>query len=168
MKDKTTILLVVMLLAALALFAYFFPRETKPIVNENGGVNGIYSIKQIMSLKDSYVCKFESSDDMSAVAGTVHTDGQNIYGEFRILSATLGAEFNSYLLTRENKSYVWTSLQPVGQISKIARSASVNASPKEQAQIIGKEDKMQIECKPWQNDPTVFDIPNWINFVEVE
>jgi hypothetical protein len=168
MKNKTTVLLLIMLIAAITLFAYFFPREAKPIIKEDGSVAGNYSIKQIMSLGNSYVCTFEKSDETSVVVGTIHTNSKNIYGEFRILTSVLETEFNSYLLTQGNESYVWTSLQPVGQKSKVAKSANINATPEEQTQIIGKTDKVDYDCKPWEEDKTVFEVPSWINFVEVE
>lgn len=170
MKNKTTIWLIIIALAALGLFVYFYVgAPEKPVVGEDGRLSGNYSLRQIMSLDEPYVCTFEKSDETSRIVGVFRTDGDNVYGEFRIRTDLAEAEFNSFLLTRGNESYTWTSLQPLGYKSTAARSTSVNAAPEDQAQIIGLEDTMPYECEPWQEaDATVFEVPGWVNFAELE
>lgn len=168
MKNKTIIWLIIIALAALGLFAYFYAGgPERPLVGEDGRVSGNYSLEQIMSLDEPYLCTFEKSDETSRIVGTLRTDSDNVYGEFRIRTDLAEAEFNSFLLTRGNESYTWTSLQPIGYKSTVASSASTNASPEAQAQIVGLEDEMAYECEPWVADDTVFEVPTWVNFTEL-
>lgn len=162
---------VIIALIALGVFVYVYgSKPAIPVVRENGRISGNYAIEGIMRLGKPYVCTFEKSDGTSKIAGVVHTDGQKIYEEFRIKTDALeGKEFNSFLIIKDGEAYTWTSLQNIGYRSPVAKSASRNASPQEQAQIIGTRDKVQYECELWQEvDNTIFETPPWISFLELK
>jgi hypothetical protein len=140
-----------------------------PVVGMNGVVSGSYSIEGIMALGKPYICNFEKMDGASKIVGTVQTDGQKIHGQFRIKTELVKTEFDSYLIVRDGDTYAWTSLAPIGYKSKLAKSASVNASPSAQSQIVGTKDKMDYNCKPWtQVDQSVFVPPTSIIFSEMK
>lgn len=174
MKDKkakqiSQILLGTALLLSL-IYSYFEISKPKvPNIEALGNINGEYNIASISALNKPYVCIFEKSDENSNISGSLHILGENVYGDFRIVSKILDGEpFRSFLLIKDGESYTWTSLASVGYKSKPAKSAWRNASPSEQAQIVGLKDKIEYDCKILENiDPTIFGVPDWINFKEV-
>lgn len=155
---------VVLIVLGVALYMYA-SRIEAPMVSESGEIKGEYSLRSIMSLGENYRCVFEKKDDTSEVAGIIHTDGKNVYGEFRIITELFEREFNSFLIVNDGDAYTWTSLANVGQKSRVADSALRNASPSEQAQIVGLSDKIQYECEPEAGlDSTTFIPPTWVTF----
>jgi hypothetical protein len=147
------------------LSSYLNNRIVTPEVGKDGEINGNYTIAGIMKLDTPYVCTFEKSDGVSNISGIVHTDGHKIYEEFKIKTDLVKNGFNSFLLIKDSNAYTWTSLQNTGYISPVAESASKNASPKEQAQIIGTKDKVLYSCKPWLNpNSSIFETPVSIMF----
>jgi hypothetical protein len=128
-----------------------------------------FTIESIINSDKPYTCTFEKMDESSTISGTIHTNNQKLFGEFKIKTDLETKEFNSFLIIKDNKAYVWTSLQPSGYISSIAKSSSVNSSPQDQAQIIGTEDRLPYVCEPWQNaDNALFEIPTSTKFVELK
>jgi len=124
--------------------------------NSGGG----FTIESIEKLGQPYICTFEKSDGTSEISGTIHVNGPRLYGEFKITTSLAKNEFESFLLEKGGLSYVWTSLQNTGYKSAIAQSANVNATPEEQAQIIGLRDKLPYDCQLWQNaDNSLFEVP---------
>ena len=171
MKDKIIFPLIGVVLAILVIFGWNFYKNKPetPVVEADGNINGEYSIESIMLLGKPYICTFEKTDGVSEIAGTIKTDGQKIYGEFTIKTDLLKTGFNSFLLISDKQAYTWTSLSQLGYKSPAAKSASQNASPQEQAQIVGLKDKMPYECKLWQNaDNSLFEIPASIKFSEIK
>lgn len=139
-----------------------------PLVASDGKVSGEYSLESIMSLGKPFVCAFEKNDDNSRIVGTIKTDSKNIFGEFRILTNLVESEFNSFLLMKGEEAYTWTSLAPIGYRSTVAKSASKNASPTQQSQIVGTRDRLAYECEPWATDATIFEAPSWITFSDLK
>jgi len=158
------------ILVVLGIYIYdYMGRPGVPEIGEEEKINGEYAIEGIMRLNKPYICKFEKSDQTSTIAGVLHTDGKNILGEFRIKTDLQGSEFNSFLVIKNKDAYIWTSLQNVGFKTLVAKNASKNASPAEQAQIVGLRDKIKYECEPWQNpDSTIFETPSYINFLDLK
>lgn len=162
-----------LIFAGLAVALIFFYRSTTkpelPAVAVDGSVKGEYSIASIMALNQPYRCDFEKKDETSSIVGIVTTDGKNIYGEFKINTELVKEGFRSFLLVRGSDTYTWTSLSNVGYQSRVANSASKNASPEEQTQIIGLKDKMQYECKPLAGlDQSTFEVPTFIQFPDLQ
>lgn len=170
MKKQITLSLLGIALVGLGIWAYVYgSRPAMPEVGEDGKINGNYTIEGIMRLDKPYVCTFEKSDETSKIAGVIHTNGQNIYEEFRIKTDVVDKEFNSFLLVRDDTTYTWTSLQNIGYKSKVAKSASENASPEEQAQLIGTRDEVAYQCEPWlDTDDSIFEIPTGVTFSELK
>jgi hypothetical protein len=169
MKKQIASWLILIVFIALGIFVYVYGGKPEiPTVGANGEINGNYAIGGIMRLGKPYACTFEKSDATSQIAGVIHTDGQRIYGEFRIQTDLLKNNFSSFLLIKDGVAYSWTSLQDIGYKSSAAQSASKNASPIEQAQIIGIKDRVPYKCRPWlEVDNTIFDVPTSIKFSEL-
>lgn len=170
MKKQISSWITLIVLVALGAAVYIYGNKpSAPAVGEDGKISGDYSIAGVMRLGKPYVCTFEKSDGSSSVMGVIHTDGQKIYGEFRIETKTTEAEeFNSFLVMGDGEAYVWSSLQNIGYKSKAAESASKGASPAEQGQIIGLRDKIPYKCSPWQDvDSAIFEPPTWVTFSEL-
>lgn len=170
MKKQIISWVVVAILAVGGFWLYQYGNKIEmPKVTENGEISGNYSIESIMALGQPYVCNFDKSDSTSRIVGVIHTDGKNIYGEFRIKTDLVKNEFNSFLLVRDKQAYTWTSLAPMGYKSVVAKSANTNASPVEQSQIVGTRDKIEYQCKLWNKvESTFFEVPSFITFSELK
>jgi hypothetical protein len=171
MKESLPYIVGGVLLALICIFLFNYQNNkiAVPTVGENGKVSGLYTIEGIEKLGKPYVCTFEKADSTSKISGTIRTDGQKIYGEFKINTDLIKNGFNSFIIIKDNIAYIWTSLQNVGYKSPAVKSASANASPQDQAQIIGTQDKIQYECEPWSNaDNYIFEIPTSTTFLELK
>jgi hypothetical protein len=152
----------------IGIFIYYYGNKpATPEVAADGKISGNYSTASIMSLDKPYECKFSKSDESSSITGTMHTDGKSFYMDFRIKTSIVEKEFDSFLLVKNKKAYNWTSMQDIGYKSSAARSAVKGSSVAEQAQIIGLRDKLDYTCSPWDNEPTLFEVPTFITFTEV-
>lgn len=169
MKKQVVSWLIIIGLIVLMTVVYIYGRRpATPTVGADGKISGHYTITGIQRLDQPYVCTFEKTDEVSKIVGVIHLDKNNVYGEFRIKTDLVEKEFNSFLVVNNKEAYVWTSLNNVGYKSPAAKSANKNASPLEQAQIVGFNDKIPYECKPWlEIDSTIFEIPSWIVFSEL-
>lgn len=142
---------------------------TTPEVLEDGSVSGKYSIEGILGLDKAYECTFAKEDETSQVGGKVLTDGKQVYGEFNINTQIINQNFQSYLIIKDDTTYTWTSLQPIGYKAPVARSATTNASPNEQAQLVGTNDQVDYTCSPWADiDNSKFEIPTNITFTDLK
>lgn len=170
MKNQIASWLIIIGLIVLGVFVYIYGGQpTVPEVGEDGKISGIYTMEGIMKLDKPYRCTFEKADETSKIAGVMRTDGKNVFGEFRIKTDLVNNEFNSFLLIKGDEAYIWTSLQNIGYKSAAAKSASKNASPLEQAQIIGTRDKVAYKCEPWlEVDNSIFDTPSWVTFTDLK
>lgn len=168
MKKQITFVLVGIVILGIFAFVYG-TKPAIPKVGAEGKINGNYTIEGIMRLGKPYVCTFEKSDGSSTLSGLVHTDGQKIYEEFKIKTDLVKNGFSSFLLIKDDVTYTWTSLQKIGYKSAIVKSASQNASPQEQAQIVGTRDAELYQCKPWLNvNSSIFETPTSITFSELK
>lgn len=161
----------VLVLIGAAFYGYMTLNKPEvPVPAEDGSFKGLYTMEGIMALKKPYECRFEKSEGESKVGGVMTTDGSSMRGEFRIITPNFGLiEFDSSLVVKEGVAYTWTSIAPIGYKSSPAKSASMNASPEEQAQIIGSRDKVQYSCELLTNiDPTTFNPPSWVTFSELK
>lgn len=163
---------IVLALACIFAFLWFQRQNQLPRVNEDGDINGVYSVSDIMRLGKAYLCLVNKSDENSKIEGGIFTDSKNIYGEFDIQmgTSTEAKIFSSYLLVKDGRAYTWTSLANVGNISKPADSAIHGKSVAEQAQIVGKDDELDLKCR-WQKkgiNDSFFEIPGDITFTELK
>lgn len=171
MKKKIWLSIVILILLVAGI-AFVATREQKlPIVNVDGSIIGKYSIKEVMALNLPYECTFRKIDQNAEVSGTLDTDGQKIRGDFDINITTAQNEkqnLASHLVVLDNTAYIWTSLNTLGFKTPYTNSASTNASPIEQSQIIGLKDKTNFVCRPWNATLNSFDLPSGITFSEVK
>ncbi len=170
MKNQITSWLIIVGLVAVGVLVYVYgSRPTVPEVGEDGKISGSYTIEGIMGLNKPYRCTFEKTDGTSSILGVMRVQGENAYVEFRIRTGLMSEEFNSFLLIKGGEAYTWTSLQNVGYKSVAAKSASRNASPLEQTQIVGTRDKVEYKCEPWQyKDASLFEAPSWVTFTDLK
>ncbi len=170
MKNQITYIVVgiAVIIGGILIFTYG-SKPVLPEVAEDGTIKGNYSIEGIIALGKPYVCTFEKTDSTSKVLGIMRTDGENMYGEFRIETELMPAPFSSFLIVKNNETYTWTTLAPMGYRAPVAKSANRNASPEEQAQLIGTKDEVYYECEVWEEvDSTYFDLPDGVVFEEMK
>ncbi len=171
MKNQIIFGLSGIIIVALGIFLFTYEGKAKtPITGENGKISGSYSIEGILSLQKPYICTFEKADQVSKVDGKVYTDGYSIYGTFDIQTKAFDNQrLTSFLLVKDNQTYTWTSLFPQGYKAPVTKSATKNARPEEQAQIVGTKDEMQYECEVWSEvDKTLFEIPTSVTFTDIK
>lgn len=166
---------------------YFFLSDRKmPSIDLNEGVlimadgkiTGNYAIKDILELEVPYECNFNKTDTTAQVSGLVRMAEGKVRADFDIQinpqATNFGdsgtdqrAFFASHFILKDGVNYIWTSLQNTGYKSNITDSAE-GSSKKDQAQIIGIEDKVAFDCKPWNAVLNAFDLPTGIKFVELK
>lgn len=170
MKKQTIVVLVVILVAIIAGIIYISKgASSTPVANEDGTLEGKYSIEGIAALNKPYRCTFLKNDGASQVNGSITIAEGMVRGDFDIrLEAQDGGEFSSHFIMRDNVNYTWTSIQPIGFKSEIATNASKNASPEEQSQLVGTKEKVDYKCVPWNPNLTIFELPSGINFLDLK
>lgn len=168
---KRNIIILAIVIAVIGAI-FFFTKggfSGSPVVNKDGAIKGDYSLQSIIALNTPYECSFSKGDASSNIAGAVRIAEGKARADFDIeIKETELKSFASHLLIRDNLAYVWTSIQPTGFKGKIAESTEKNASPAEQAQIIGLKDKINYTCSPWNLNLTVFEIPSGITFLDLK
>lgn len=167
MRDKILYPLGGALAAVLVILAYnwFINRPVTPKIETDGSFSGNHSLEEILKLKKPYACNFKKSDETSEINGVLYIDQEKIAGEFLIKTNFSKQEFKSFLIIKNDRSYVWTSLQKTGLTMPAAESAKNGASPQEQAQMVGLKDRENYECKIWQPKAEQFDLPSDIIFI---
>jgi hypothetical protein len=174
------------ILVLIGVGAYFALNKTKgeidilsgdlPLPNSEGTIVGTYSLKNIIDQELPYECTMGKSDETSRVLGNIFISGDGkIRGDFDLelvlpeeTPTEIPRSFASHLIVDGDTAYTWTSLQPIGYKTKVAKSATKNASTEEQSQIVGIDDELEYECKPWNANLTVFIVPTGISFSELE
>lgn len=143
--------------------------QSTPVVGEDGTFEGRYSIESIASLNKPFQCNFLKNDGSSQVNGSITIAEGKVRGDFDIrLTAQDGGNFTSHFIMRDDMNYTWTSIQPIGFKSEIAKNASKNASPEEQSQIVGTKEKVDYKCVPWNPNLTLFELPSGITFLDLK
>ena len=166
-KNQSTIWLTVFTLLIIGSFAYIYiNKPIIPVIGADGTIKGNYSIESIRMAGQPYECSFTKTDGSSRISGTLQIISDQLRGDFDI--SLLDKDFASHIIITGGFAYTWTSIGPVGYKGSIAKSASKNASPTEQAQIIGTEDKMDYTCFLWEVNSKLFDIPTGITFTELK
>ena len=168
-KQILSWLLVMILIGGSFWFYQYATKIELPIVGESGEISGSYSMDSILSLNKPYKCTLLKKDEASKINGTFYTDGKQIAADFRIQAENLENKiFNSFLIIKNKEAYIWTDLSQLGLKISAVKSASQNASPAEQAQLIGTRDKVALECSLLENiDISVFEIPGSITFTSL-
>ena len=164
MKDWVIYPMVGIILAVLVIFACKYEnRQKAPIVEADGKISGDYTIESIMKIGRPYKCSFLKSDGSSQVSGILQMAENKLRGDFDLI--TTATSFASHFIVIEDIAYTWTSLEPIGYKGPVAKSASKNASPAEQAQIVGTQDRINYKCEPWLNmDNSFFETPPGVTF----
>lgn len=164
MKNQITYLIVgtAVIVGGIFIFTYN-SGPASPKISEDGSISGVYSIESILSLGQPYVCNFERSDEVSKVFGLMRTDGSKIFGEFRIETELMEVPFSSFLVVKDEKTYTWTTLAPIGYEAPLNRGATNGNGP------VGTKDEIYYECKVWEEvDSTYFDLPEGVVFGEMK
>jgi hypothetical protein len=170
MKNKIIFLVVgILVVIAIYTFSKGGVLTNSIVVNEDGSIEGEYSVMDIMTLNRPYECTFNKTDGASHISGAIKTAEGKVRADLDIeLRAEDGGNFASHFIMRDDMTYVWTSLQAVGYKAEIADSADKNASPIEQAQIVGLKDKIAYKCSPWNATLNLFDLPSGITFLDLK
>lgn len=176
-KQQVASWLIIIALVASGVFVYFHGNKiTTPQVNQSGKISGDYSIADIMSLGLPYECTFSKSDGDYKVSGIMQMTKDKLRGNFDITipmgningKNSQNTNFTSHFIMINDITYTWTSLQSIGYRSPVAKSAKNNASPQEQAQIMGTRDKTDYICNPWNENLSVFELPSNITFLDLK
>lgn len=166
----------IVVVVVIGILIYVFGKE-KPVIGPDGKITGNYSVSSIEALGKPYQCSFSKSDATSQVSGVMRMAEGKLRGDFDITTSLTNTatgqnlpntSFASHFIIMDGTSYIWTSIRPFGLKAPAAKSATSNASPEEQAQIVGTNDKIDYTCSPWNADLSVFDLPSGISFSELK
>lgn len=180
--------IVILILLALGALFLFWNRGGQSLVNlgegvivaQDGTIAGEYSIKQIFELGLPYECSFLQNDSFTQISGLFRMAEGGLRGDFDIniqsdktsfgdTTPDQRAFFASHFIVKDGLAYTWTSLQSnFGYKSPVVDSINNRSSVQAQAQIVGLEDKLSYNCKPWNAVLNVFDLPSGITFTELE
>ena len=166
---KTWVTVVLLMVGAFFLYQYM-SRVEVPVVRADGTVSGTYSLESILTLGKPYKCAFEKEDGVSKISATFYTNTPDVYADFTIQTNTLeNQRFNSFFLIKDKTTYTWTSFSNLGYKTPVVKSAFKNATPREQAQLVGIQDKMPYECELLdQVDSSLFIVPTPITFSDLK
>src|SRR3989344_7915113 len=154
-------ILILILLAAGAIYLFVSQRGAPKfdlsegvVIMQDGSIKGNYSMEDILGVAVPYECVLSRSDGTARISGIVRMSDTSARGDFDI--ETPEVSFASHFIIASGTTYTWTSLKPAGYKMSTVDSSSENASPEEQSQIIGLQDKVAFECKPWNAVLNVF------------
>jgi len=165
--NKKNVIIAVVVLAVIVLMVVF-TGGSRVNIADDGKLTGEYSIKDVLNLKQPYECTFMKDDGASTINGALRIAEGKVRGDFDIkLSDKDGGSFASHLIIKDDVSYSWTSIQPIGWKTEVAKSAEGGESQSDQAQLVGINDKAAYTCNPWNANLTVFDLPSGITFLEL-
>lgn len=129
-------------------------------VSKNGDINGEYALKDIISIDEPYLCKFEREDGDSKVSGEIFiAAGAKVRGNFKITSTATPTPFESSFIMNGGNIYSWTSLLNFGFKSPISENASSTDSS-----LASVNEKIKYDCSVWKPDQTKFELPAGIIF----
>ena len=123
------------------------------------GLDGSYSIKEILAMNKNMECEFNKMDETSNVSGTVIISEGRVRGDFDVKAEVESApqNFQSHFIVRDGITYIWTSLVNMGYKTEI--------EPKDS--IVGTEDKLDYKCESWEEKEGTFSIPRDITFTSI-
>jgi hypothetical protein len=156
-KSIIFILIVVVLIIVIALWR----GGSAPTVNQDGTLQGDYSVRDIVKVEQSLQCDLRSFDETSSIIGSVVVAEGKARGDFDIASQQLEAPFASHFILDGDTVYTWTSLAAIGY-----KAAANDNSP--QGGVVSVSDKAAYTCRPWNADLTRFQLPSGITFQELE
>jgi hypothetical protein len=156
---KRSIIIILIVIAAIVVIALW--RGTAPVVNQDGTLQGDYSVRDIIKVEQSLQCDLRSFDSSSSIIGSVVVAEGKARGDFDITSEQIEAPFASHFILDGDTVYTWTSLAAIGY-----KAAANDSSP--QGGVVSVSDKAAYTCRPWNADLTRFQLPSGITFQELE
>jgi hypothetical protein len=156
---RTIVILIALIVVVIAIVAW--RKNPQVAVNDDGTVNGEYSIEDIIDLDRNLQCDLRKSDSSSNVVGSVVTSGGKARGDFDITTESVDMPFASHFIIDDDTIYSWTSLANVGYKSTVDRNTAPGG-------VVGVKDKAPLSCREWNADLTRFLLPSGINFQEAE
>ncbi|HEY4516237.1 MAG TPA: hypothetical protein VJH67_03575 [Candidatus Paceibacterota bacterium] len=168
MRNFITIAVIVIIIVLIAIFGLGGGEATPNQSNNEGAVEGEYSIKEIMAKGEAYQCFIKKGDASGSVDGVVLVSGENARAFFTLSAENLESSFNSNFIVTGGVSYIWTSISPLGFKLPAVNSTRGSSSAAEQASIIGLTDKENMKCEPTEPNEDSFKLPVGINFQEVK
>ncbi len=130
------------------------------------------AFSQFVKQKGSYKCEVDQYLDSGysqKTTGTVFLSDGKIRGDFDI--AVQGMNLKTSLIVKDDFTYTWTSMSPVGRKMKVDAEGETGASNgvvdnggsySWNDQLIG-----DYNCVDWNVDNSVFELPAGIQFQEV-
>jgi len=121
---------------------------------------GMQSLSALVAAGSPVTCQFASTTPQGRMQGTMYIANGMVAGDFTTQNPQAGT-VNTHMLTRDNTSYVWTSLSTTGFKSTI-NAANANNAP---SQGVSYSQPMDYQCQPWTVDSSKFSLPANISFI---
>lgn len=131
------------------------------------------TLENILRRGENSICEFSTTDDEGiATSGRLYvTDGgSRIRGEFDTVLSD-GESYRSNLIRNGTLAYFWTSLSDQGFRMTLDENEESLLEPLQGTDDSGawmnEEYEMDFDCKSWNVDNSVFNLPPDVNFVDM-
>lgn len=168
MKKKVIVILVIV---ALAVLAYFFLVAKRPAVapaiNPSGNTeeesSSPTSLKDLLSKGIAQSCTFKSEGS----TGTIYMSGGKVRGDF---DATVeGQTMKSHMILESNTSYIWSDGSKTGiKMSFDPDATTPSATTGTQSGGFDASTQMNYKCGAWIPDASFFTLPAGVSFTSFD
>lgn len=168
MKNKPALIVLVVAALVVLLGVFYFVSSksgTLPSSSLNNSSSEENSILGLLSSGKTQECKFSSTDENGAKTnGKVYISGENI--RTNISTDKDSKSQNIYMIRRGNENFVWGSAFPNNSGIKMNMSLDEIAGNEKTSEYINPTDKMNFSCSDWDEDSSLFEEPNDVDFMD--
>lgn len=156
MKNKTIIYAVVAVLVVVGIVVLATGKKS----DSPEAKSGQSSLKELIAMEGSQKCAVTSKNEASESSGEVYVTNGMMKGEFTSLAG--GQTVKSYMIIKENKSYIWSDIMPQGFMMEFGAETPTTG---EQNQGMDVNQEYSYECEDWTADNSAFELPTGIQFM---
>lgn len=123
------------------------------------------SLRNLVSIGRNVMCTVDGSESAGNTSGTVYIDANaNMRGDF-VTESQNGGVIESHMIKSGETVYAWSGNQ--GGKMNISNSMNANANANATG-TVDMDREVNYRCVEWQRDQAKFNVPNNINFVDVD
>jgi len=156
MKNKTIIYAVVAVLVLVVIVILAMGKKS----GSPEGQTGESTLKELIAMEGSQKCAVTSKNDTSESTGEIFVANGLMKGEFTSIAG--GQTVKSYMIIKENKSYIWSDMMPQGFVMELSAETPTSEDPNQSMDV---NQKYSYECDDWTADTAVFELPAGIKFM---
>jgi len=123
------------------------------------------TMRSLLSKGENLVCTFSRIDDESDIQGTVYISGSGgeIRGDYTIQTRAV-SDMEAHMVKQNNTIYAWSSMSSQGTMMSTDENAPAES---ESSSAIDMDEKVEFKCDSWNPDPSKFELPSNIEFMDM-